>query len=132
MSVRFKWTDEALTYLRRSQVGDVLACSLARLLDLLLLLVDHDLARLHGAALGEVELRPRRLAGGEDVWRQGIVVEAVERSATTNHCKKLTKADLQVWNINCRSDRARQMVGEQTIIAKLPSEQITDEQDCNG
>lgn len=68
MSVRFKWTDEALTYLRRSQVGDVLACSLARLLDLLLLLVDHDLARLHGAALGEVELRPRdRTSPGDDL-----------------------------------------------------------------
>ena len=86
-----------------------------------------------GSEVGiEAELGQGWLAGGEDVWRQGIVVEAVERSATTNHCKKLTKADLQVWNINCRSDRARQMVGEQTIIAKLPSEQITDEQDCNG
>jgi hypothetical protein len=68
MSVRFKWTDEALTYLRRSQVGDVLAGSLARLLDLLLLLVDHDLTRLHGATLGEVELRPRdRTSPGDDL-----------------------------------------------------------------
>lgn len=68
MSVRFEWTDGVLTYRRRSQVGDVLARSLARLLDLLLLLVDHDLARLHGAALGEVELRPRnRTSPGDDL-----------------------------------------------------------------
>lgn len=68
MSVRFEWIDEALTYHRRSQVGDVLASSLACLLDLLLLLVDHDLARLHGTALGEVELRPRnRTSLGDDL-----------------------------------------------------------------
>lgn len=55
-----------MTYHWRSQVGDVLACGLARLLDLLLLLIDHDLARLHGTALGEVELRPRNWTGSGD------------------------------------------------------------------
>ena len=57
-----------MIYSRRSQVGGVLARSLACLLDLLLLLVDHDLARLHGAAFGEVELRPRdRTSFGDDL-----------------------------------------------------------------
>ena len=68
VSVRFELTDEAMTYHRRVQVGDVLACRLARLLDLLLLLVDHDLARLCGTAFRECELRPRnRTSPGDDL-----------------------------------------------------------------
>lgn len=66
--MKFERSNEAFTYHRSSQVGDVIACGLTRLLDLLLLLVDHDLARLHGAALGEVELRPRdRASSGDDL-----------------------------------------------------------------
>ena len=71
VSVRFEWTDGFLTYHRRSEVGDVLARSLARLLDLLLLLVEHDLARLHGTALRKVELRPRnRTRLGDDLEQE--------------------------------------------------------------
>ena len=46
-----------LAYLGRDHV-DVLASSLARLLNLLLLLVDHDLAGLLGATFRESELWP--------------------------------------------------------------------------
>ena len=57
-----------MAYHGRAQVGDVLACGLARLLDLLLLLVDHDLARLCGTAFREGELRPRnRTCLGDDL-----------------------------------------------------------------
>jgi hypothetical protein len=56
------------TCLRGDQVRDVLAGGFARLLDLLLLLVDHDLARLHGATIGESELWPRdRTGSGDDL-----------------------------------------------------------------
>ena len=55
-----------LLYLRSSQVGDVLASGLACLLDFLLLLVDHDLACLHGAAVRESELWPRNRTGFSD------------------------------------------------------------------
>ena len=66
-----------------------------------------------GSEVGiEIQLWQGRLASGENVGRQGVVVEAVEELRVSDyHCKKLTKADLQVRNINCRSDRARQMVG---------------------
>jgi hypothetical protein len=68
VSVRFEWTNGVLAYHRGVQVGDVLACGLARLLDLLLLLVDHDLARLCGTAFREGELRPRnRTSPGDDL-----------------------------------------------------------------
>ena len=68
VSVSFDWIDGFLTYHRRSEVGDVLARSLARLLDLLLLLVEHDLARLHRTAFRKVELRPRNWTSlGDDL-----------------------------------------------------------------
>jgi hypothetical protein len=38
----------------------------------------------------------------------------------------------QVWHIDCGSDRAGNVVSEQTGVAKLPSEQITDEEYRDG
>ena len=82
----------------------------------------------------KVEFWPGRLAGGEDVCGLGIIVETVDgfcRSAIILH-----EADFeghsQVWYVDCSADGAGQMVSEQAVIAKLPSEKITDEKDGDG
>lgn len=55
------------TYLRRERTGArVFASSLKRLLDLLLLLVEHDHASLLGAAFRKVELSPWDWTGSCD------------------------------------------------------------------
>ena len=69
MSVRSHVDAPGPAYLRRGTFGvDVFASSLAGLLDLLLLFVDHDLASLQGATFRESELWPRDCAAlGDDL-----------------------------------------------------------------
>ena len=41
-------------------------------------------------------------------------------------------ANLQVWHVDCGSNCLCQMVGKQPVVAKLPPEEVTDEQDGCG
>lgn len=36
---------------------------------------------------------------------------------------------LQVWDVDCCSDRAGEVVGEQSVVAEFPAEEVRDEED---
>jgi hypothetical protein len=88
-------------------------------------------AGVRGEILVEVELRPRRLARGEDVYWQRVVVEAVQSAMSISEGSVRWRS-LQVWHVDCGSNCLCQMVGKQSVVAKLPAEEIADEQDSCG
>jgi hypothetical protein len=81
VSVRFEWKCLMTAYLRRREVVDVLASSLARLLNLLLFLVEHDRASLLGATFRKGELCPwDRTALGDDLEEEANLYYVSESS----------------------------------------------------